>query len=379
MRIPLAIILLTIIMMSLYRVIVPVWSSYISPYYTDDIYKGFSEAYDGSQYRRKENPGIIPDETVFSYAAGAYIRGVDPIFINSEHSPLGKYMIGLFILLMKNDKFIVLPCAISVLIAVWLIGWMVLKDRITAFVPVALLATEPLFLNQIRIAPLLDIIQLPWILFAIAAFLWERRKGSFIATAIMIGLVMATKTIIPAILLVATCMAFLLLQRQWKLVVRFILWLSISGVIFVASYARTFMSGYTIADFIGFQKWIFLYQKSKLIFPFSVWKLLLFNQWQAWWGDMSILTADDWRWTWPASTLLGFGAMGLFMARKVALKEPITLLILWVAVYSAFLSLGVVSSRFFLPLFPVSYIVGVWTIRWAIKKIWRYISFIILF
>ncbi len=371
MRIPLAIILLTIIMMSLYRAIASVWFSYTSPYYTDDIYQGYQSAYDGSQYRRKENPGIIPDETVFSYAAGAYVRGVDPILINSEHTPLGKYMIGLIILLMKNDKFVVLPCAIFALIAVWLIGWMVLKDRITALVPVALLATEPLFLNQIRIAPLLDIIQLPWILFAIAAFLWERRKGSFIVTAIMIGLVMATKTIIPAILLVATCMAFLLLQRQWKLVVRFILWLSISGIIFVASYTRTFMSGYTIADFIGFQKWIFLYQKSKLIFPFSVWRLLLFNQWQAWWGDMRILTADDWRWTWPVSTLLGFVAMGLFAARRVSTKEPIALLILWVAVYSAFLSLGVVSSRFFLPLFPVSYIVGVWVARWGIKKIWR--------
>lgn len=371
MRIPLAIILLTIIMMLLYRAIAPVWSSYTSPYYTDDIYRGYQSAYDSSQYRRKENAGLIPDETVFSYAAGAYARGVDPILINSEHTPLGKYLIGFFILLMKNDKFIVLPSATLTLIAVWIIGWMTIKDKIAALVPVAVLATEPLFLNQIRTAPLLDIIQLPWILFAIAAFLWERRKGKFLITAVMIGLVMATKTIVPGILLVMTFVAFLFLQRKWNHIMQLILWLFISVVIFVASYARTFMSGYTIADFIGFQKWIFLYQKSKLIFPFSVWRLLLFNQWQAWWGDMSIISADDWKWTWPVSTLLGFVAMGLFAARRVSTKEPIALLILWVAVYSAFLSLGVVSSRFFLPLFPVSYIVGVWTIRWAIKKIWR--------
>lgn len=356
--------------MSLYGAIAPVWSSYTSPYYTDDIYRGYQSAYDSSQYRKKENAGLIPDETVFSYAAGAYARGVDPILINSEHTPLGKYVIGLFILLMKNDKFIVLPSAIFTLIAVWIIGSMTIKDKVAALIPVAVLATEPLFLNQIRTAPLLDIIQLPWILFAIAAFLWERRKGKFLITAVMIGLVMATKTIIPAILLVATYMAFLSLQRQWKLIVRLVLWLSISGAIFVASYTRTFMSGYTVADFIGFQKWIFLYQKSKLIFPFSVWRLLFFNQWQAWWGDMRILAADDWRWTWPVSTVLGFVALGLFIARKVALKEPIVLLILWIVVLSAFLSLGVVSSRFFLPLFPVSFIVGVWTIRWAIQKIW---------
>lgn len=371
MRILFTIILLAIITMTLYHTIAPVWSSYTSPYYTDDIYRGLESAFDGSQYRRKENAGLIPDETVFSYAAGAYIRGVDPILVNSEHTPLGKYLIGLFILLMKNDKFIVLPSAALALIAVWLIGKIVLKDAVIALIPVAVLATEPLFFNQIRTAPLLDIIQLPWILFAIAAFLYERARGRFPLTAIMIGMVMATKTVVPAVLLVVTFLGYLCLLRQGKQTIRLALWCIISLAIFIASYARTFLSGHTLADFIGFQKWIFLYQQSKLIFPFSVWRLLLFNQWQAWWGDMRILAADDWRWTWPVSTLLGFMAMGIFAIRKASIKEPITLLILWVAVYSAFLSLGVVSSRFFLPLFPISFIVGTWVVRFAYERFIR--------
>lgn len=366
-----ALMLLGITVVTLIQTITPLWVGYTFPYYTDDMYKGFREAYDGSQYRRKENAGIIPDETVFSYAAGAYIRGVDPILINSEHTPLGKYLIGFFIHVMKNDKFIVLPSAILTLVAVWIIGSMTLKDNVAALIPVAVLTTEPLFLGQIRTAPLLDIIQLPWILFAIAAFLRERSRGSFFVTAVMIGLVMATKTVVPAILLIATFMAYLSLQRQWKKIVHFTLWLSISGVIFIASYTRTFMSGYTVADFIGFQKWIFLYQQSKLIFPFSVWRFLFFNQWQAWWGDMRILSADDWRWTWPVSTALGFLALGLFAGRRVPVKEPITLLLMWFVVFSVFLSMGVVSSRFFLPLFPISYIIGVWTIRWGVKELWR--------
>lgn len=370
-RIALVLVLLGTVSVSLIQTVASVWTGYTSPYYTDAVYQGLEGAFNGSQYRQKDYPAFIPDETIFSYAAGAYIRGVDPIIINSEHTPLGKYMIGLFIILMKNDKFIVLPCAFLSLIAVWLIGRNVLKDGVSAFIPIALLATEPLFLNQIRTAPLLDIIQLPWILLAIAAFHWEKRKGVFIATSVMVGLVMATKTIVPAILLVATFMVYLSFQRLWKHMVRFTLWLSISGIIFMASYAKTFMSGYTLVDFIGFQKWILLYQQSKLIFPFSVWRLLLLNQWQAWWGDMRILTANDWRFTWPVSTLLGLMAIGLLTVRKVSIKEPIAIPILWFAIYSAFLSLGVVSSRFFLPLLPISYIVGVWVIQWATKRIWR--------
>lgn len=370
-RIIFALVLLGIASISLFRTIAPLWNGYTTPYFTDNVYGGFEAAYNGSQYRMKENAGLIPDETVFSYASGAYIRGVDPILINSEHTPLGKYIIGLFILMLKNDKFVVIPSAIFTLILMWTIGRIVLKDGVLALVPVVFLATEPLFLNQIRTAPLLDIIQLPWILFAIAGFLWEKPSRKFILTAVMVGFVMATKTIVPAILLVSTFVIFLFLQRQRKQIVRLLLWLSLSVVIFIASYTRTFMSGYSIGDFIGFQKWIFLYQQSKLIFPFSAWRLLFFNQWQAWWGDMRILTADDWHWTWPVSSALGIYAVVLLVTRKLPIKEPITLLVLWFSVYSIFLSLGVVSSRFFLPLFPLSFIVSVWVIRKTVQSIWH--------
>lgn len=363
MRIILLLILLFVVFVSLHSAIGPVWTAYTSPYYTEEAYRGYEAAYNQSQYRQKDHAASIPDETVFSYAAGAYIRGMDPILINSEHTPLGKYIIGLFILLIKNDKFAVIPFSLLSLIAVWLIGRIALKDSVAALVPVALFATEPLFLNQIRTAPLLDIIQLPWILLALVAFLYERESGRFPITAVMVSMVMATKTVIPAVLLGITFFVW-----EWKQSVRLVVWLLISLAIFIASYARTFVSGYTLADFIGFQKWILLYQQSKLIFPFSSWRLLLFNQWQAWWGDMSILAADDWRWTWPASTILSIVAMGLLTIRKISFKEPVGLCVLWFALYSAFLSLGVVSSRFFLPLFPVSFIVGVWLIRWGYER-----------
>jgi hypothetical protein len=371
LRTIIAVILLAVTAITLIQTVRPLWIGYTTPYYTDQIYEGLTNAYNGSQYRRKEQAGIIPDETVFSYAAGAYVKGVDPILVNSEHTPLGKYLIGLFIIVLKNDKFIVLPSALLMLIGVWVLGRIALKDTVAALVPVVILTTEPLFLNQIRTAPLLDIIQLPWILFAFSAFLIEQKRGAFFITAFMIGLVMATKTIVPGILLIGTFIMYFAMRHQIKNMLRLCVWLGLSVLIFVASYTRTFMSGYTLTDFIGFQKWIFLYQQSKLIYPFSVWRLLLFNEWQAWWGDLRILTADDWRWTWAASTILGIMATGLMVLRKVPLGEPIALLILWFAVMSAFLSLGVVSSRFFLPLFPVSYIVGVWIVRRGIRKLWQ--------
>ncbi len=343
---------------------------YFSPYYTEVVYKNLEDTFNRSQYRQKNPTALIPDETVFSYAAGAYLRGTDPILINSEHTPLGKYFISLFIILLKNDRFIVIPFSILTLVSLWFLGLHILHDKLLALVPVVLFSSERLFLDQIRYAPLLDIIQLPFILFALAFFVREYSSKKFVVTSLMIGMVMATKTVIPAILLTACFLSVLFIRKDWERIRYFILWLPFSLLILLASYIRTFLSGYTLFDFIGFQKWILLYQKSKLIFPFSVWRLIFLNQWQAWWGDMRILKADDWSIMWPIVTLLTIFSL-LFVNKQVKLSREYHVTIAWVIIYSAFLSIGVVSSRFFLPYLPVLYIVSTLSVKSVLIRWWR--------
>lgn len=342
---------------------------YFSPYYTESVYKHLEDTFNRSQYRQKNPTALIPDETVFSYAAGAYLHGIDPILINSEHTPLGKYLIALFIVLIKNDRFIVIPFSLLTLFSLWYLGFHVLHDKLLALIPVALFSSERLFLDQIRYAPLLDIIQLPFIFFTLTLFIKEYPYKKFFASSLMIGTVMATKTIIPAVLLTLSFFCVFILRKAWNSLFYFLLWLPISTVILLLTYTKTFLSGYTIFDFIGFQKWILLYQKSKLIFPFSVWRLIFLNQWQAWWGDMRILKADDWSITWPIVTLLTISSV-FFVNKKVQLSKEYHVVIFWVIIYSAFLSIGVVSSRFFLPFLPVLYIISTLCVksiltRWA--------------
>lgn len=369
-RILFVLICIVIIVRNIGNIVIPKSGPVFPPYYDEQMYKHLENLYNNSQYRLKTPTSIIADEIVFRYAAGAYLRGIDPILINSEITPLGKYFLSLSVYLFKNPEVTVVFFALFTLATLWLLGREVLHDNVLAFIPLTLFSLENVYLNQLRISPLLDIIQLPFILLSFVVFLREQKKGLFLMTAILLGFVIATKSLIPAILL-SMCFALYLVITHPAVLVRFVFWLPVSGVILIASYVRTFMNGYNFLDFLKFQKWIFFYQKSKILYPFSVWKLLFFNQWQSWWGDNRILTTDDWSWTWPVSTLLGFIAMGIFAARKVSMKDPMALLILWFAILSVFLSLGVVSSRYFLPLFPVSFIVGVWTIRWGIQQLWR--------
>lgn len=362
------VILLCVMFFPLGKVLLERWGAFTAPYYTEETYKYHEDSFNRSQYRLKHPTALIPDEAVFSYAAGAYLHGVDPILINSEHTPLGKYFLALSILMFKNDKTIMIFFAFLTLVSLFALSKQVLGDTLVSLVPVSLFAVEQLFVDQLRYVPLLDIVQLPFIFFSLSAFLWEQKVKKYPLTALLLGVVMATKTIVPGILLSVVFVGFFIFTRRVKDILQFVLWLPLSVVIFCLSYMRTFMSGYTIWDFIGFQKWIFLYQKSKILFPFSAWRLIFFNQWQAWWGDFSILKASDWRITWPIGTILTAGLAIIAVFKKIRITDRVFLLLLWIGVYGAFLSIGVISSRFLLPFLPVTYILGTVFVMHTIKK-----------
>jgi hypothetical protein len=347
--------------------IIPRWSYFTDPYYTELAYKSYERAFDTSQYRQKIHPSIIPDEIVFSYAAGAYLRGMDPILVNSEHTPLGKYFLGLWIYLIHNDRFPTLIFAVLSGLSIWLLSKNILGNGVWSLLPLLLVTFDRLFMQQLDIAPLLDILQLPFIYFTLYAFSQEIKHDRYLWTSIWIGIVIASKTVVPGILLVFCMTCFFLLQKQYKSLYKLYVWLPISLAILVVSYTRTFMNGYSLWDFLKFQKWIFDYQGSKLIYPFSSLRLLLFNQWQTWWEGNKVIAANDWSILWPVSTLASV-VTGILFLRMKKIKPELLILILWVGVYQAFLCLGVVSSRFFIPLLPAQYILTIMLIQYVYMR-----------
>ena len=356
-----------IIAWNVLSVLLPNASSIFRPNYDEKVYRTLENLYNQSQYRQKNPTSIIPDHTVFRYAAGAYLRGVDPILINSETTPLGKYFIGLSVLLFRNDGVIIIVFALLTLFAMWLLTRDVINDPVWNLIPPVIFSSETLFLDQIQVTPMLDIIQLPFILLSLYFFLREYKRATFILTSLMIGLVIATKTLFPGLLLVTAFVFFLASQRLFRTIVALIAYLPLAGIILIASYTRTFLNGHTLVEFIGFQKWILLYQQSKLQYPLSAWRLVFLNQWQTWWGSRTLLKAVDWRVTWPLSTGLIIILIALILTKKWKVAPQVLLLVLWTVVYAVFLSLGVISSRFLLPFLPVSFILATYIAWRAIR------------
>jgi hypothetical protein len=135
------------------------------------IYNYLESSYYSSQYVRKENPGIMPDETFEAFVGGAFLRGVNPIHIVHEHPPMGRYIIAFSILLFDNARTLVMPLLALSLAACFLIAKIVIKNSLLALVPVAIFSNDPLFISKLQYSPLLEAIQLPFILLSLYFFI----------------------------------------------------------------------------------------------------------------------------------------------------------------------------------------------------------------
>lgn len=126
-------------------------------------YPALKKKYYDSIYANKKGQ-FIRDEYVYSFAAGSLIKGVSPVLVNPETPPLGKYITALSILFFRNEHIMSVLFGVLSLVLLFLVGRQIFSSSVTAFLPVALLSFEPLFLNQLVITPLLDIIQLVFLL-----------------------------------------------------------------------------------------------------------------------------------------------------------------------------------------------------------------------
>lgn len=320
----------------------------------------YEKAYYSSQYVKKENPGIIPDDTFEAFVGGAFLRGVNPILIVHEHPPMGRYIIALSILLFDNPRTMIIPLLALSFFGLFLILRKVLNNNLLALLPLVVYANEPLTISKLQYVPLLEPIQLPFIIFALYFFIQgvsqKRYMPWFLLTSIMLGFVISIRFFILGAALVFAMIVYLVLQRKEMIrLLVFIASLPLSLVVLFVSYFRTIQDGYSLFQILGVQKYILFYHQSKLENLFSFWDLLLFNRWHAWWGERIIISDSTWIIAWPIATILATGFVLLFLLKKIKINSANKIILLWILAYSLLLSGGNSTTRYFLPLLPFLY------------------------
>jgi hypothetical protein len=354
---------------------------FFSPGY-ERSYSSLKEKYNKSQYAKKKNPTIMSDDDFEQFAGGAFLKGLNPILIVHDHPPLGRYIVSLSILLFDNAHTIMLFVMALNILGLYLLSLTVLKDHFAALIPTGIFLNEPMFITRLIETPLPEPIQLPFILFAFYFFLKGLRSSKdiwwFIGTSLMIGVIISTRFFILGAAITGSMGLYLLLTHKLdRKTIHFLLTLPLSLVVLLLSYFRTIQLGASPLEIIRIQKYILAYHKSKFVLPFTVWDLLLFNRWHTWWGSRAVLSDAQWTILWPIATLSVFAMIVTAVLKKFkGFTDAEKVLMLWVTVHLTMLSTGYTSSRYFLSLLPILYILATaFVIKTAVHLFPRTFSF----
>ncbi|EKE20449.1 MAG: hypothetical protein ACD_7C00580G0001 [uncultured bacterium] len=221
----------------------------------DPVY--FSKLYSQSQYVIGElSKGGIGDDGVYAFAGHDLVfnRG-DVSSINFEHPPFGKYLIGLSILLFRNENIINIIYFVFILLFIYKISRIILKDKLLSLLSVAFFAFDPL-INDNLLRSLLD---LPFTLFFIAAVYFfikglERSKNLYLSFFFW-GLAFASK-FFPFFIFIYIFLMVIIFFYGRKRLLHFFLASFLVPLIYIISHTTFFIYHPSIAEFLRHKKWM---------------------------------------------------------------------------------------------------------------------------
>lgn len=334
-------------------------------------YSGLEKVYYDSIYKNKYGTWL-PDETLYSYIGGALVKGKSPIFLNPEVPPFGTYLIGLSALIFNNQHLVILFFAALDLYLMYLLGKQIYSSKLTPIIPVVLFSFEPIFKNQLIYTPLLDIIQLSFLLgifYFFNKFILSKNNSIkyILIVNILLGLFISTKFFGIGFAVVLAILATLLLHKEFKKIKYYLLTLPISVFILYFNYLKVLIDGYPINRFLGIQRWIFEYNQGHVTQPFSIWPLILVNKWYVWFGNKPVISDSQWLITWPIITVFSIVTIIINLIRKIS-KREVEIIFFWIIIYFSLMSFIQATTRYFVILIPFLYLVFVYGVEQYIIK-----------
>lgn len=308
-----------------------------------------------SQWVVPNSKESIGDDGLYAYVGWEYIHGADPSLLNAELPPFGKCLIGLSEIIFANQNIFALLSGILVLVGLYILSKIIFRDTTLALIPVMLFSADPLFFTQLR-APFLDCLYLGLLILIFIFVLKEK----FLFANIFLGLMAATKSSASIFLLMpALVIAYLFYMKDYRQIKKFILFLPLSILVFLLTYARYFLLGHNLREFLGLQKWIItFYETGAKGTPGAVWQILAQGKWPTWWGTVEHVS--EWNILWPLSLIAAFYYLYKVLPRRRLYKS--TLLGFWVIVYLIFLTFIPVFPRYLLLVLPFMYVLSVWVL-----------------
>jgi predicted membrane-bound dolichyl-phosphate-mannose-protein mannosyltransferase len=285
---------------------------------------------------------FVSDEDIYIASGYLYANGSDPVDYNFQHPPFIKYLFGV------SAKYFNLPLLPNIFFAailiseVYLLGFLVFKNRIVGLLSSLLLIIDPVF-KEVTIYALLDLGQMVFMLgFIVTTFFWKKH---WIGQGVLLGLAFASKFYSPVIIFLGIIYLYKFVTKELN-IKREALMLVVSFLTFCSVYFVSFINN-------GFLFNIFFHQAKIIKF------MLDHNQAVEWGGVIKIFFGGYIFWPIAFFTTI----FSLFGTRVKDIKFLFLILPL---VYLLVMCFQIPFTRYFVLILPflylsfVAYIIQLW-------------------
>jgi len=230
----------------------------------------WKDKYEQSQWKLPLSQRTIGDDGLYMYEGYRLIRGGDPITLNAEVPPLGKYLIGICILLFGNAHVFGFLTTLFLIASTYVLSKIVFRQTLPALIIAVLLATDPLIINQTTLT-MMDALQTLFlmlfltVLFQATSLTKNRRIVISALCGLLLGLFSETKVPLLAPVLVMAGIVYLWKQTKHIRDIAMFLLCAFAG--YLLPYAGYFLHGYSFIDWLKLQKWMISFYSHGNISP----------------------------------------------------------------------------------------------------------------
>lgn len=279
----------------------------------------WKDRFEHSQWILPLSKRIIGDDGLFSYIGYSLINGGSLAGFNAETPPLGKYLIGLSIVIFKNPAYYAFFFGIGSLFLFYLISKKLLNTNLLALFAVLLLFVEPLFINQFWRA-WVDIVQLFFILanlllFLLSIYSKSRNALAFLfLSGVSLGLFTEIKPPILTPIILFLESAFFIYKKRIKECFILVIGLFIGVMV---CYSRFFLDGNSFLEFLKLKKYVIdFYLKSQVIVhKEAIWQTLFLGKFPNI-ANGFLTSVSEWWIMWPPVSGIGILASLIFIFKK---------------------------------------------------------------
>lgn len=242
----------------------------------------YKELYGHSQWLFPMSPRVISDSDLYKYVGYQLFLGANPLSLDAEVPPLGKYIYGMSAGLLGNPYFASVALFLATTLAFWYLAKLYLGSRKGETATILLLLI-PFFGWQLG-QTMLDLPQLLCLLLHLI-FLRKTNFTFSVLAGLALGAFIGTKIgfIAPVIVLADVVYLFKVRRLRYLAIV-----LVSAAIFYIGLYWRYFQLGFSLKDWFSSQKWManFYLQSGPLAsLPFMEIISLLSGYFRGWWGS----------------------------------------------------------------------------------------------